>query len=69
MSHTRTPGDGLDYVRSRYRVQVYLGQRVRCDGKPGTVVRDLTIAEHYVPVEFDEGYRAPCHPTWRMEYL
>jgi len=61
-------GDSLDYVRRIYRVDVELGQRVECDGKPGTVVFDPRFGSHYVHVEFDDGHRSPCHPTWRMVY-
>jgi hypothetical protein len=62
------PGDGLDYVRWRYGVDVHLGQRVKCCGEPGTVVWDERFGSHYVHVQFDNGHRSPCHPTWRMEY-
>jgi hypothetical protein len=62
-------GDGLDYVRDTYGITVELGQRVRCDGRPGKVVWDDRFPSHYVHVQFDAGYRAPCHPTWNMEYL
>lgn len=68
MDGSYPPGDGLDYVRQCYGVDVALGQRVVCDGEPGTVVWDRRFPSHYVHVQFDDGRRAPSHPTWRMEY-
>lgn len=62
-------GDGLDYVRYMYGVDVEQGQRVTVDGRPGTVTWDPLLGAHYVHVQFDgEEFARPCHPTWRVDY-
>lgn len=52
-----------------YNLSVELGQRIRRNGKPGTVIHEPDFGGRYVHVQFDDGHKAPCHPTWGMEYL
>lgn len=62
---------GFKYVEHFYGVTPHLGQRVRVDGKPGTIVpRPDYVGEHYIAVQFDgTGATHACHPTWEVEYL
>lgn len=55
----------LDYVRGYYGVPARVGGRVTVDGDPGQIVGG---ENQYLLVEFDEGYEAPAHPTWRVRY-
>lgn len=64
-----TRGDGYDYVRYRYGLEVEVGQRVEVDGEAGIIVKP-EYANQYLHVRFDEsGAVAPCHPTWRVNLL
>lgn len=65
-SDTLTDGH-LSYIASVYKVPAARGGRVIFNGKPGVITG---AANGYLLVRFDDKKRAaPCHPTWRMEYL
>lgn len=62
-------GDCYEYVRSQYRVDAYIGVRVKMHpARMGTIARARTDL-HYVHVLFD-GHRhtLPCHPL-DLEYI
>lgn len=54
-----------EYVRRYYGVDFKRGDRVRVDGRPGTIV---SFPGAYLGVRFDgERYTRRCHPTWKVE--
>lgn len=56
-----------DYVRRTYGVNIYRGDRIEVDGRPGTVV---SFPGQYLGVRFDgERHTSRCHPTWRVLHL
>lgn len=53
------------YVRHYYGVDFKRGDRVRVDGRPGTIV---SFPDQYIGVRFDgQKHTSRCHPTWRVE--
>lgn len=56
-----------EYVRRTYGVDYKRGDRVRVDGRTGTIV---SFPGNYLGVRFD-GERATtrCHPTWRVKRI
>jgi hypothetical protein len=63
----RTPssGDGYDYVRQAYGVEVKVGDIVTVDNEPGEIVKGAE--DQYIYVRFDVwGQVVPCHPTWKF---
>ena len=62
------PNDGLDYLREHYNVPAKAGLRITADGKPGVIVGPQPGAAHYLRVKFDDGSKAPVHPTWNVDY-
>lgn len=61
-----TVGDGYDYIRGRYGVEVKVGQHVVIDGTHCVVVEGENDQYlHFTP----NGYnRLIAHPTWRVDY-
>lgn len=59
----------FEYVNQYYGVNACIGQRVKVDGQPGVIAKDMGS---YIGVNFDSdkpGLIKPCHPTWKVEYL
>lgn len=59
----------FEYIKNYYGVPACFKRRVKVNGKPGIICKDLG---HYIGVNFDEdkpGHVLPCHPTWKVEYL
>lgn len=55
------------YVRDHYRVPYKRGERVKVDGRPGTIV---SFPGQYLGVRFDgEKHTERCHPKWRVEAI
>ena len=53
------------YVRATYRVDYKVGDRLVCDGQPGTLV---SFPGAYLGIRLDgEKRTSRCHPTWRIE--
>jgi len=54
-----------EYVRSRYKVDYKVGDRLVFDGKPGTLV---SFPDAYLGIRLDgDKHTSRCHPTWRIE--
>lgn len=57
----------FDYINSHYGLKVKKGDRVKMQGKPGTITG---AGNMYLLIMFDgEKKSLPCHPTWEMEFL
>lgn len=54
----------LSYVREYYSVPAIRGGLVTVDGRQGRILS----ATESMFVRFDDGTRAPVHPTWRVKY-
>lgn len=68
MTSSRSSEDGYDYVRSAYRLVFEVGDDVKVDGQPGTIVKGHD--DQYIYVR-ERAMSAiwKCHPTWRLEVI
>lgn len=54
-----------EYVRRYYAVDYKVGDRLRVDGRLGTLV---SFPAQYLGVRFDgDKHTERCHPKWRVE--
>lgn len=60
----------LAYVRGYYKVPANVGQRIRFQGRPATIVGGR---DQYLLIEFDgdpdQADASLIHPAWEVEYV